>query len=65
MDTQSYKHILLPVQVWRAVEKLATSIRKMVREFKDERGSSPDTDEAVELGFWHPLGVAAVCLWKR
>lgn len=32
---------------------------------KDERGSSPDTDEAVELGFWHPLGVAAVCLWKR
>ena len=33
MDTQSYKHILLPVQVWRAVEKLATSIRKMVREF--------------------------------
>ena len=32
---------------------------------KDERGSSPGTDEAVEEGLWHPLGVAAVCLWKR
>ena len=29
----SLKHILLPAQVGRAVEKLATNIRKMVREW--------------------------------
>ena len=54
MDTQylmSLKHILLPAQVGKAEEKLATSIKKMVREWM---GGGTSCGDAVRYNFLMP-----------